>query len=103
MSTIRPTRSDTSGCKRIRIFTAPAAKDLRSSPQTLAGAYADFKAAIPSAMCASAALQRSRESTSSLMPDGLLDVLQPSEVKDLIAYLMSPQQVRVPPQLKTEN
>jgi hypothetical protein len=29
----------------------------------------------------------------SLMPDGLLNSLKPDEVRDLIGYLMSPQQV----------
>jgi putative heme-binding domain-containing protein len=34
-----------------------------------------------------------RKSDLSLMPDGLLDVLPEKEVRDLVAYLMSPQQV----------
>ncbi len=37
-----------------------------------------------------------RKSDLSLMPDGLLDVLPPQEIRDLIAYLMSPQQVSLP-------
>ena len=32
----------------------------------------------------------------SLMPDGLLDVLTGADVRDLIAYLMSPGQVPLP-------
>ena len=32
----------------------------------------------------------------SLMPDGLLDVLPPAEIRDLIAYLMSLRQVAAP-------
>jgi putative heme-binding domain-containing protein len=35
-------------------------------------------------------------SSSSLMPDGLLDPLSPAEVRDLIAYLSYPVQVRLP-------
>jgi hypothetical protein len=30
------------------------------------------------------------------MPDGLLDVFNADQVRDLIAYLMSPQQVPLP-------
>jgi putative membrane-bound dehydrogenase-like protein len=37
-----------------------------------------------------------RKSELSLMPEGQLDVLPASEVRDLIAYLMSPQQVPLP-------
>jgi len=37
-----------------------------------------------------------RNSDRSLMPDGLLDVLPEKEIRDLIAYLMSPQQVPLP-------
>ncbi len=37
-----------------------------------------------------------RKSELSMMPDRLLDVLTPDEVRDLIAYLMSPQQVPLP-------
>ena len=36
------------------------------------------------------------ESTLSLMPEGLLDQLHPDEVRNLIAYLGSPTQVRLP-------
>ena len=32
-------------------------------------------------------------SENSLMPEGLLDTLKPQEIRDLVAYLMSPQQV----------
>ena len=35
-------------------------------------------------------------STSSLMPDGLLDPLKPDEIRDLIAYLSHPTQVPLP-------
>jgi putative heme-binding domain-containing protein len=38
-----------------------------------------------------------RKSELSLMPDGLLDVLPEREVRDLLGYLMSPQQVALPP------
>jgi putative membrane-bound dehydrogenase-like protein len=38
-----------------------------------------------------------RKSERSLMPDGLLDVLPESEIRNLLAYLMSPQQVPLPP------
>jgi putative heme-binding domain-containing protein len=41
-------------------------------------------------------VERTRDSTNSLMPDGLLDVLQPGEIKDLVAYLMANQQVARP-------
>ncbi len=37
-----------------------------------------------------------RPSSSSLMPDGLLDPLKPDEVRDLIAYLSHPTQVPLP-------
>ncbi len=37
-----------------------------------------------------------RTSSSSLMPDGLLDALKPDEVRDLIAYLSHPGQVPLP-------
>jgi putative membrane-bound dehydrogenase-like protein len=43
-----------------------------------------------------AEIARSRKSTASLMPEGLLDVLQPHEVRDLVAYLMAPSQVALP-------
>ena len=38
-----------------------------------------------------------RPSVLSLMPEGLLDPLNPSEVRDLIAYLMQRSQVPLPP------
>jgi len=31
----------------------------------------------------------------SLMPDGLLEQLDPSQVRDLVSYLMSPGQVKL--------
>ena len=37
-----------------------------------------------------------RESALSLMPDQQLDVMTPDQVRDLIAYLMSPSQVPLP-------
>jgi putative membrane-bound dehydrogenase-like protein len=37
-----------------------------------------------------------RPSAASLMPDGLLDTIQPDEVRDLIAYLSHPTQVPLP-------
>ena len=36
------------------------------------------------------------ESAQSVMPEGLLEALQPTEVADLIAYLMHPTQVPLP-------
>ena len=41
-----------------------------------------------------------RETTQSLMPEGLLDVLKAEEIRDLIAYVMSPQQVDPPKESK---
>ncbi|MBI5757342.1 MAG: c-type cytochrome, partial [Planctomycetales bacterium] len=38
-------------------------------------------------------IEEQRESNLSLMPEGQLDVLKPDDVRDLIGYLMSPQQV----------
>lgn len=40
-------------------------------------------------------IEEQRESNLSLMPEGQLDVLKPDDVRDLIGYLMSPQQVAV--------
>lgn len=37
-----------------------------------------------------------KESTLSMMPDGIFDSLQPSEILDLVAYLQSPSQVPLP-------
>ena len=41
-------------------------------------------------------IEEVRRSELSLMPEGQLDVLPEKEVRDLIAYLMSPQQVPLP-------
>lgn len=41
-------------------------------------------------------VEESRPSELSLMPEGLLDVLSPKDARDLIGYLMSPQQVPLP-------
>jgi putative membrane-bound dehydrogenase-like protein len=41
-------------------------------------------------------IEEVRKSELSLMPEGQLDVLPKNEVRDLIAYLMSPQQVPLP-------
>jgi putative heme-binding domain-containing protein len=41
-------------------------------------------------------VEATRKSDLSLMPDGLLDVLPESEIRDLFAYLMSRQQVLLP-------
>ncbi len=41
-------------------------------------------------------IEEIRKSELSLMPEGQLDVLPKNEVRDLIAYLMSPQQVPLP-------
>jgi putative membrane-bound dehydrogenase-like protein len=43
-----------------------------------------------------AEIEEVRKSELSLMPEGQLDVLAEKEVRDLIAYLMSPQQVPLP-------
>ena len=37
-----------------------------------------------------------RESTASLMPEGLLEALRPEQARDLIAYLMHQSQVPLP-------
>jgi putative heme-binding domain-containing protein len=42
-------------------------------------------------------VEQIRKSELSLMPDGLLDVLPESEIRNLFAYLMSPQQVPLTP------
>jgi putative heme-binding domain-containing protein len=42
-------------------------------------------------------VEANRASELSLMPDSLLDVLPEKEIRDLIAYLMSPRQVPLPP------
>ena len=39
------------------------------------------------------AIEEIRKTSASLMPEGLLDVLPANEVRDLIAYVMSPVQV----------
>ncbi|CAN5656190.1 c-type cytochrome [soil metagenome] len=44
-----------------------------------------------------------RDSELSLMPEGQLDVLSPEEIRDLIAYLMSPRQVPRPEQTAQES
>jgi putative heme-binding domain-containing protein len=41
-------------------------------------------------------IEEIRPSSSSLMPDGLLDTLSPTEVRDLLAYLTYPAQVPLP-------
>ncbi|HWE40543.1 MAG TPA: PVC-type heme-binding CxxCH protein [Isosphaeraceae bacterium] len=41
-------------------------------------------------------IEEFRPSDLSLMPEGLLDPLQPDQVRDLIGYLMSPRQVPLP-------
>ncbi len=41
-------------------------------------------------------VEQIRKSDLSLMPDGLIDVLPEKEVRDLLAYLMSPRQVSLP-------
>lgn len=43
-----------------------------------------------------AEIDEARESNVSLMPEGQLDVLKPDEIRDLIAYVMSPAQVPLP-------
>ena len=44
-----------------------------------------------------------RPSTSSLMPDGLLDPLKPDEIRDLIAYLSHPTQVPLPSEVSPSS
>lgn len=41
-------------------------------------------------------IEETKDSTQSLMPEGQLDLLSPEEVRDLIGYVMSPQQVPLP-------
>ena len=41
-------------------------------------------------------IEEIRKSNLSMMPEGLLDVLEADQVRDLIAYLMSPRQVPLP-------
>ena len=41
-------------------------------------------------------IDETKDSTQSLMPEGQLDLLSPEEVRDLIGYVMSPQQVPLP-------
>jgi hypothetical protein len=41
-------------------------------------------------------IEQIRKSDLSLMPDGLIDALPEKDVRDLLAYLMSPQQVSLP-------
>ncbi|HUQ72548.1 MAG TPA: hypothetical protein VM165_23675 [Planctomycetaceae bacterium] len=41
-------------------------------------------------------IEETKDSTQSLMPEGQLDLLSPEEVRNLIGYVMSPQQVRLP-------
>jgi putative membrane-bound dehydrogenase-like protein len=43
-------------------------------------------------------IEAMQASTASLMPDGLLQPLPESQVRDLISYLMSPSQVPLPPE-----
>jgi putative membrane-bound dehydrogenase-like protein len=45
---------------------------------------------------ASDAIQSVQTSTASMMPEGLLQMLNPDQVRDLIGYLMHPQQVPLP-------
>ncbi|OYW18968.1 MAG: hypothetical protein B7Z55_09690, partial [Planctomycetales bacterium 12-60-4] len=40
-----------------------------------------------------AEIEDSKLSTQSLMPEGLLDLLKPEEVQQLLSYVMSPRQV----------
>ncbi len=47
-------------------------------------------------------VEETRASELSLMPDGLLDVLSDDQVRDLIAYLMTPRQVPLPPDSATD-
>jgi putative heme-binding domain-containing protein len=42
-------------------------------------------------------IEKRRTSPISMMPEGLLDQMKPEEVRDLIGYLASPQQVALPP------
>lgn len=41
-------------------------------------------------------IEETKDSTQSLMPEGQLDLLSPEEVRNLIGYVMSPQQVALP-------
>ncbi len=44
-----------------------------------------------------------RESSVSLMPEGLLEALTPEQARDLIAYLMHKSQVPMPPAGKSNS
>lgn len=47
-------------------------------------------------------IDEQKPTTESLMPEGLLKTLAENQVRDLIAYLMSPQQVALPPDANNE-
>ena len=38
-------------------------------------------------------IESRKETTQSIMPEGLFDALKPDEVRDLVAYLGTPQQI----------
>ncbi|MDZ4687235.1 MAG: PVC-type heme-binding CxxCH protein [Planctomycetaceae bacterium] len=48
-------------------------------------------------------IEETKDSTQSLMPEGQLDLLSPEEVRNLIGYVMSPQQVRLPTETSGEQ
>jgi putative membrane-bound dehydrogenase-like protein len=47
---------------------------------------------------AKADVESRKQTSQSIMPEGLLDAMKPEEVRDLVAYLASPQQVPLPKQ-----
>ncbi|HJZ54315.1 MAG TPA: c-type cytochrome, partial [Gemmataceae bacterium] len=49
---------------------------------------------------ATADIASRKQTSQSIMPEGLFDALKPEEVRDLVAYLASPQQVALPPPKK---
>jgi putative heme-binding domain-containing protein len=59
--------------------------------QTLAVQTANDIVRIPTAE-----IEARKESPLSMMPEGIFDRLSPDEIRDLVAYLASPQQVPLP-------
>jgi putative membrane-bound dehydrogenase-like protein len=61
------------------------------TPQTLSVQTANDIVRIPTAE-----IEARKESPLSMMPEGIFDRLSPDEIRDLVAYLASPQQVPLP-------
>jgi len=62
------------------------------TPQTLSVQTANDIVRIPTGE-----IEARKESQLSMMPEGIFDRLSPDEIRDLVAYLASPQQVPLPP------